>query len=85
MWQIDGTSLKPGGSCLHFMVSLAQARSHFLFKREENALFFFFVCPAKQMASFEQAQVRGTVLAALSNPLEGLTRCRVMKGMKPSK
>lgn len=43
----------------------------------------FFVCPAEQMAPFEQAQVRGTVLAAFSNQLEGLTRYRVMKEMKP--
>lgn len=35
------------------------------------------------MAPFEQAQVRGTVLAAFSNQLEGLTRYRVMKEMKP--
>lgn len=55
----------------------------FPFQMGEKCTFFF--CPAEQTAPFEQTQVRGTVLAAFSNPLEGLTRYRVMKEMKPSK
>lgn len=82
MWQIDETSLKPGALC-SFHGVIGQSQAPFPFQTEGKCIFF--VCLAEQTAPFEQTQVRGTVLAAFSSLLEGLTRCRVMKEMKPSK
>lgn len=79
MWEIDETSLKPGALC-SFHGVIGQSQMPFSFQIERKCTFF--VCPAEQMAPFEQTQVRGMVLAAFSNQLEGLTRYRVMKEMK---